>query len=273
MGSHLATLWRYREMVANLVVRDLKVKYKGSVLGFAWSFLNPGIMILLYYLVFSLFAPGFRAEIPNYGLFLIAGMWPWMTFASASGKSAPLFILNQDLMRKVYFPREVLPISVVLAEFVNFGIGLVLFLIVLALTGTALGPHVLLLIPLTLALLSLTLGMALMVSAADVFYRDVEQILNSCLTILFFASPIVYTLKKVHDVAEGQELVGLLMPLNPLAWLIPAFRQVFLGRLDYDPFPVPLTTVVMASLGVALLFLLIVYVNFKRVEYRIVEEV
>ncbi|HYE80066.1 MAG TPA: ABC transporter permease, partial [bacterium] len=131
MRAHLATLWRYREMVANLVARDLKVKYKGSALGFAWSFLNPAIMIALYFMVFSLFAPDFRRGIKDYGLFLIAGMWPWMTLSSAAGKAAPLFILNHDLLKKVYFPREVLPIATVLAEFVNFGVGAVLFLLVL----------------------------------------------------------------------------------------------------------------------------------------------
>lgn len=267
------TLWRYREMVANLVARDLKVKYKGSVLGFAWSFLNPAIMIALYYLIFSLFAPGFRAEIPNYGLFLIAGMWPWMTFASAVGKATPCFILNGDLLRKVYFPREVLPISIVLAEFVNFFIGMSLFLLVLVLIRSPLGGHLALLLPLTIALLAFTLGMALLLSAADVFFRDTEQILNSSLTILFFASPVVYTLGKVAAVRTDYPLIGVWMLINPIAWLVPAFRQAFLGTQSYDPLPMQALPTALSVMTVAIGFLLLAYLRFKRTESRIVEEV
>jgi len=273
MFRHLATLWRYREMVANLVARDLKVKYKGSVLGFAWSFLNPAIMIALYYLVFSLFAPDFRKEIPDYGFFLIAGMWPWMTFASAAGKSTPCFILNGDLLRKVYFPREVLPISIVLAEFVNFAIGLALFLAVLMLTGHTLGGHIALLLPWTIALLSFTLGVALLVSAADVFFRDTEQILNSTLTILFFASPVVYTLAKVAEVGKENTLIKMWMFINPIAWLVPAFRHAFLGPQSYDPLPMHATTLAAMALTLSIGFLLLAYIRFKRTEPRIVEEV
>lgn len=274
MVRHLATLWRYRDMVANLVARDLKVKYKGSVLGFAWSFLNPAIMIALYYLVFSLFAPGFRAEIPNYGLFLIAGMWPWMLFASATGKAAPCFILNGELLRKVYFPREALPLSIVLAEFVNFLIGLILVLAVLLATGQHAGPRLLLLVPLLIALLAFTSGMALLVSAADVFFRDTEQILNSGLTILFFATPIVYTLQKVADVRDTSPLVGWWMTVNPLAWLLPAFRHALLEVAPRtDPLPAAPGVIAWACCGIALVFLLVAYLRFKQVEHRLVEEV
>ena len=108
--SQIANLWKYREMIWNLVVRDLKVKYKGSALGFLWSFLNPLILMTLYWIIFTKLAPDMKREIPqmngrevNYGLFLIAGMWPWMAFQGAVAKSAPTFIINDALIKKVYF--------------------------------------------------------------------------------------------------------------------------------------------------------------------------
>jgi lipopolysaccharide transport system permease protein len=287
MLDQLKNLLRYREMIWNLVVRDLKVKYKGSALGFLWSFLNPLILMTLYWIIFTKLAPDMKREIPemngraiNYGLFLIAGMWPWMTFQGAVAKSAPTFILNDALIKKVYFPREVLPIATVLSEFVNFLFGFAIFFIILVITRFEPALSFIWFIPIFIALFCFTLGCSLIVSVMDVFYRDTEQILNSFLTILFFATPIIYSAELVRQkllaTYEGMgsmliwrnQLLSKLYFANPLSWIIPYMRNSLLGGWDRIA-----AWVVLILLVGAVLFLMVAYWRFKAIEHRIVEEV
>ena len=199
MFNNLKSLIEYRELIAQMVLRDLKVKYKGSALGFLWSLLHPAFMLGLYYVIFTLIAPDFRRDIPSYGIFLIAGMWPWMSFSSSLGKSCPLFILNADLIKKAYFPREILPLATTLSEFINLLIGLVLVFILMAILGYQPSVSILLIIPAIIVQLILTFAFTLMVSLLDVFYRDTEQILNWLLTVWFFGSPVIYSLARIMN--------------------------------------------------------------------------
>jgi ABC-type polysaccharide/polyol phosphate export permease len=280
----LSKLWARRDMVRNLVVRDLKIKYKGSFLGFLWSFLNPVIMIILYYLVFGKVVGEIRRDITdegvNFGFFLATAMWPWMMFSSAVGKSAPLFILNDALIKKVYFPREILPIATVISEFINFLYGLSVLVIVLAVTGSIFNWYFLLLPLFLFILLMFTMGLSLLVSVWDVYFRDTEQILNSLLTIGFFATPIFYTVERVRTIifptyAELSQTKILLNQtlsfiyfLNPFATLLPYIRRCFLN------WGVPITVQgVLVLLLASIAFLAISYIYFKRHEYRLVEEV
>jgi len=284
--DELAKLWARRDMVRNLVVRDLKIKYKGSALGFLWSFLNPVIMITLYYLVFGKIIGEMRQEISgqgiNYGLFLAAGMWPWMMFSSSVGKSAPLFILNESLIKKVYFPREILPIATVVSEFVNFLFGIIVLTIILAVTGDIFNWYVLLLPLFFVIMFMFTLGLSLLVSIWDVYFRDTEQILNSLLTIGFFATPIFYEVAKVQKFfptykgEEGMSDAKILLNqtlshmyfANPFATLIPYIRRSF---LDFGP-DIKLQGILVLTVS-AIVFLTLSYIYFKRHEYRLVEEV
>jgi lipopolysaccharide transport system permease protein len=273
-------------MIWNLVVRDLKVKYKGSALGFLWSFLNPLILMALYWIIFTKLSPDMKREIPtmngkeiNYGLFLIAGMWPWMTFQGAVAKAAPTFILNDSLIKKVYFPREVLPIATVLSEFVNFLFGFAIFYIILIITGYQPAVSILWFPVILFSLFFFTLGCALLISVMDVFYRDTEQILNSFLTILFFATPIIYSVElvrqKLLSTYEGMgasliwrnQLLSKVYFANPLAWLIPYARYSLLGGWEKI---IPMVAVLFL-VGSAL-FLLFAYWRFKGIEHKIVEE-
>jgi len=274
-------------MIWNLVVRDLKVKYKGSALGFLWSFLNPLILMCLYWIIFTKLAPDMKRDIPtlngrevNYGIFLIASMWPWMAFQGAVAKSAPIFILNDALIKKVYFPREVLPIATVLSEFVNFLFGLVIFLIILLITGYQPAMSIVWFPVMFYILFCFTLGLALIISVADVFYRDIEQILNSFLTILFFATPIIYSVPLVRHKLLGtyeglgefeilrNQVLSKIYFSNPLAWIIPYTRDSLLGGLsEVVPWVVGLLVLIMTT------FVLMSYSRFKSVEHRIVEEI
>lgn len=286
LREELAKLWARRDMVRNLVVRDLKIRYKGSTLGFLWSFLNPIIMITLYYLVFGKIIGEMRTAISdqgvNYGLFLAAGMWPWMMFSSSVGKSAPLFILNESLIKKVYFPREILPIATVISEFVNFLFGLIVLFIILAITGDIFNWYIFLLPLFFVIMFMFTLGISLLVSVWDVYFRDTEQILNSLLTIGFFATPIFYTAEKVRKffptyrgvepMSESKILLNQILThvyfTNPFATLIPYIRRAF---LNFGP-DIKFQTVLVLTI-VAFAFLTLSYLYFKRHEYRLVEEV
>lgn len=296
MIEQAKNLWKYREMIWNLVVRDLKVKYKGSALGFLWSFLNPLILMTLYWIIFTKLAPDMRQNMPRvadnadipYALFLIASMWPWMAFQGAVAKSAPTFILNDSLIKKVYFPREVLPISIVVSEFVNFFFGIAILFILLLFTRFQPAVELIWFPVMLYILLAFTLGCSLLISVLDVFYRDTEQILNSFLTILFFATPIIYSVtlvrQKLLGTYEGLSeftiwrnvMLSKLYFANPLAWIVPYTRYSLLGVKELGgetdmPAIVPLNILWMV-LGVTV-FLVFAYWRFKSIEHRIVEEV
>jgi ABC-type polysaccharide/polyol phosphate export permease len=274
-------------MIWNLVVRDLKVKYKGSALGFLWSFLNPLILMTLYWIIFTKLAPDMKREIPlmngrevNYGVFLIAGMWPWMAFQGAVAKSAPTFILNNSLIKKVYFPREALPIAIVVSEYVNFLFGFAIFFCILLFSHHQPALSLVWFPVILYSLFCFSLGCSFLVSIMDVFYRDTEQILNSFLTILFFASPIIYSSELVRQKLLGtyqqmgqfliwrNQLLSNLYFANPLAWIIPYTRNSLLGGLERI---VP--WIVLVIFAGSTLFLVFSYWRFKAVEHRIVEEV
>jgi len=287
MIDQVRNLWKYREMIWNLVVRDLKVKYKGSALGFLWSFLNPLILMTLYWIIFTKLAPDMKRDIPtiggrelNYGIFLIASMWPWMAFQGAVAKSAPTFILNDSLIKKVYFPREVLPIATVTSEFVNFLFGIAILFVILLVTRYQPAFSLLWFPVMLYVLICFTLGCALLISVLDVFYRDTEQILNSFLTILFFATPIIYSVSLVRQKLLGtyegmtaikiwrNQMLSHVYFANPLAWIIPYTRYSLLGAWDLiEPY------VVLIMLVGSTLFLIFAYWRFKAIEHRIVEEV
>jgi ABC-type polysaccharide/polyol phosphate export permease len=259
-----------------MVLRDLKVKYKGSALGFLWSFLHPAFMLGLYYVLFTLIAPDFRRDVPNYGAFLITGMWAWMSFSSTLGKSAPLFILNADLVKKAYFPREILPIVTTICEFINLGIGTVLIFILMIILGYQPAVTIFLVIPLLIAQIFITLALTLILSLLDVFYRDTEQILNWLLTIWFFGSPVIYSLGRITLALQTYPVLKYIYFANPFAWIIPGYRLAFLGASPSDTSIVGtgaiVSTVIIAVLANAFLFL-ICYIVFKRYEYMMVEEV
>lgn len=287
MVAQLINLYKYREMIWNLVVRDLKVKYKGSALGFLWSFLNPLILMVLYWIIFTKLAPDMKRDIPmlngkelNYGVFLIASMWPWMAFQGAVAKAAPTFILNDGLIKKVYFPREVLPVATVISEFMNFFFGFLIFLIILFITGYQPAVSLIWFPVMIWVLFCFTMGLALLLSVWDVFYRDIEQILNSFLTILFFATPIIYSVSLVRRKLLGtyeemsdfliwrNQMLSHVYFANPLSWIIPYIRYSLLGGWQMINQWIVLIMVV-ASTG----FMLLAYWWFKRIEHRIVEEV
>lgn len=232
MAAHLRELFRYRVLIATLVTRELRARYRGSLLGFLWSFLNPLLLMLVYWLVFSVYL---RVPMEHYAVFLFTGILPWLWFSSSLGHATGVIVGSGALVKRVLFPAEVLPLVSVLSNLVNLLLSLPLLVVFLLLAGKWPGPA-LVFLPLLLGLqLVLTVGLALPLAALNVHLRDVEQILANALVLLFFLSPILYPVSTVPETLElGSALVVPLRPLyfmNPIAGLVQGYQNIlFFGR-------------------------------------------
>src|SRR5687767_4787245 len=201
MLANLVKLFRYRGLIQTLVVRDLKARYRGSVLGFFWSFFNPLLLLLIYTFVFTKVLTGLHSEdMEPYALFMFCGILPWTWFSSSLLESSNTLIAGGNLIKKVLFPAEVLPIVTVLANMVHFFLGLPILVAFLIYYQRPVDPVELLWFPvIVLVQLVLTLGLALFLSALTVHFRDLKDLLNNLLTLWFFATPIIYPLKEAPE--------------------------------------------------------------------------
>jgi len=183
-------LVNYRSCIQNLVMKDLKLKYRDSVLGFLWSLLNPLFMLAVYTLAFKQI---FRIQIENYSFFLLAGLMPWGFFAGSVMASTQSIVGNGNLIRKVYFPREVLPLSTVLFVFAQLLLALSVVLPAgIIVFGISVRWTVLLLVPLLLLHLAFTIGVAFVLSTVTTFFRDVAHFVEMALMMLVWMTPIMY---------------------------------------------------------------------------------
>src|SRR5215472_17327721 len=189
LPAELVRFARYRDLLLLLVQKDLKAKYKGTALGFLWTFLNPLLLMILYAVVFSVIA---RVSLHRYPVFLLCGMLPWNAFTIAISTASQTIVGNANLIRRVNFPREFLPLASVLSSLVNMLLSLGILLCFAFGFHQALGPPLL-----TLLLLVLTAGICLLFSALMVYFRDLENIITLLLTVLFFGTPIIYPLSAV----------------------------------------------------------------------------
>jgi len=232
LRERLAELYRFRALIGMLVLRDLRARYRGSLLGFLWSFLNPLLLMGVYVLVFSVYL---RVEVKDYAVFLFTGLLPWLWFASSLGHATGVIVGSGALVRRIFFPAEILPIVSVLSNLTNLLLSFPLLFLFLVVFGIWPGPVVLFL-PLIVALqLLLTVGLALALAALNVHLRDVEQILANGLLLLFFLSPICYPVSTVPGTLRLGALVTVpLRPLyflNPVAGLVQSYQNVlFYGR-------------------------------------------
>jgi ABC-type polysaccharide/polyol phosphate export permease len=226
--AQLRTLFRYRLLIQSLVGRELKARYRGSMLGFFWSFVNPLLLLLTYGIVFTHMLPVARSpQVEPYFLFLFCGILPWTWFSSSLLESSGVLIAGGNLIKKVLFPAEVLPVVTVLANLVQFLLGLPILLVFLALTGRLAPSALLMPLPLLVQLV-LTLGMALLVSALTVHFRDIQNILSHVLHLWFFATPVLYLY------AGAPPALKSLLRLNPMTHVVFSYQQVlFFGRFDH----------------------------------------
>ena len=267
MLKALKELWQYRELIYNLVLRDLKVRYKNSLLGVLWSWLNPLLMMLVFTFVFNVMQ---RSPMRDFHIFVLSGLLPWNFFSAAVMGGLFSVTGNSHLIKKVYFPREILPISTVLSGLVNFIISLpVLFLLAL-ISGVPLSAWVLLLPLPILVQTCFTIGFVFFLSTLEVFYRDTHMVMDVGILAWFFLTPIWYS---VQQVAETATLLGvqfsprrLLFWLNPMASIINTYQDlVYYGQLTTWDF--------LARTAItALIVLVLGYAFFLRFRGRFGEE-
>ena len=264
MLASFLKLLRYRGLIQTLVVRDLKARYRGSVLGFFWSFFNPLLLLLIYSFVFTTVLPGLHSkEMEPYALFMFCGILPWTWFSSSLLESANTLIAGGNLIKKVLFPAEVLPIVTVLANMVHFFLGLPILVAFLIYYQRPVDPLELLWFPVIVAVqLVLTIGLALFLSALTVHFRDLKDLLNNLLTLWFFATPIIYPM------LEAPENMRWWLNLNPMTHLMISYQEVL-----FFPGPHGHWKWLMALALVSFLIFAAGYFVFDRLRDSFAEEV
>jgi ABC-2 type transport system permease protein len=272
VGARVRELFGQRGVLANLVRKELKVKYAASVLGAVWSLLNP----VAFLAVFTFLVVVLGTLVPNYPVFLLSGLLAWNLFANSLLTGARSVIDNANLVKKMAFPREILPFSALGVAGFDFVLqSIVLLLFVAIFPGAGFDPVVLWLYPLAIVVLFVfTTALSLWVSALNVRYRDVGHLLSLTLLVWFWATPIVYQGALVQDKIQGFLVLGVdawtLYLLNPMTVIVLAFQRALYG-LPSDGGPVlptmslgQLTTLVLAVLAVSVLFLLLAWRVFFR---------
>jgi len=227
LNVDVGALWQYRELLYFLIWRDVKVRYKQTIIGMAWVVLQPVLTMIVFTLVFGRFAKIPSDGIP-YPVFIFAALLPWNLFASALGRGGDSVVQHANLISKVYFPRLVLPIAGVISPVIDFGVAFVVLIAMMAGYGIAPGAGVLAL-PLFVLLAMLTaLAVSLWTSALNVRYRDVGHAIPFLIQLWMFASPVAYPVSIVP------ERWRLLYSLNPMAGVIEGFRWALLGKENFD---------------------------------------
>lgn len=254
----LKEIYEYRQMIFSLVKRDLRGRYKGSVLGFLWTFINPLMQLVIYTIVFSVIM---RSGIEKYYLYLFIGLVPWNFFSSSVVGGSRSVLSQQGMVTKIYFPREVLPISYVTSSFVNM---LYCFIIVLAFvffSGIRLEPAAFLYLPFVMVVeYFMALGMTMLSAAITVYFRDMEHILGILLQAWMFLTPIMYS---TSDIPESIRPV---FKLNPMSFIIDAYRDI----LYYSRLPNMRDLLIALILGVVIS--IIGFLVFGRLKRGFAEE-
>ena len=221
------TLWQYRELLYFLVWRDVKVRYKQTVIGIAWVVLQPVLTMVVFSLVFGRFA-----KIPSdgmpYPVFVFSALLPWNLFASSLGRSGDSIVANANLISKIYFPRLILPIAGVVSPVIDFGVAFVILLGMMIGYGISPGPGVFALPLFVLLAMSTALAVSLWTAALNVRYRDVGHAIPFLIQLWMFVSPVAYPASVVPE--RWRVLYG----LNPMAGVIEGFRWALLGKQTPD---------------------------------------
>ena len=251
MTQLIADVWRYHELIWALALKELRVRYKRSVLGFFWALLNPLFTMLILTAVFS---KVMRAAIDHYSIFLISALLPWTFFSQSAAYSVESIVANGELLKKVRVAKSVFPIAAVVSNVINFLLSLIpLLLLVLALRFPLHWTWIYLPVPL-LGLFLFTLGFGFFVSAANVFFRDVSHILQIVLSAWFYLSPIIYS---VDFFPPHWKFV---FKLNPIVYVLNGFRlSIYYGQL-------PSPQSMAASLICGVVAVVVGYTFFRRAQ-------
>lgn len=250
-------LYKYRQLLKSNVRKEIRGKYKGSFLGVLWSFVNPLLMTLVYAIVFPFLLKGSQE---NYVTFLIIGILPWTWFTTSIAQGTSTILINGGIIKKVFFPREILPISVITSGMVNFLISCIIIIIFLIFSGIGLSYYILLFPIIVITQFILSLGIILITSSINVYIRDAEYIINFLIMMLFYGTPVLYSM----DMFPTK--IRIILNLNPMTTIIQSYRDIFF----YQKLPsftslgiVFLTSIIILFLGVKV---------FKKLEKGFAEE-
>ena len=252
-------LYAYRELLKTNVKKDIRGKYKASFLGVLWSFINPLLQVLVYAIVFPYIM---KVQTPNYLIFLICGIIPWTWFTTAISQGTTCITNNGNLIKKVYFPREILPISVVTSGLVNFLISCIIIVLFVLFGGLGISWHIIFLPLIAIVQYVFTLALILLLGAFNVYVKDVEYIVAFIINMLFYATPILYSI----DMFNGSWIMWLFR-LNPLAHIINAYRDIFYVHT------IPQLGNLMVLFGIGIVALVLCYTIFKKLEKKFAEEI
>lgn len=259
MKELFKNLYDYRQLLKSNVRKEIRGKYKGSFLGVLWSFVNPLLMTLVYAIVFPIIM---KNDIPHYVTYLIVGIIPWTYFTTVIGQGTTTVLVNGGIIKKVYFPREILPISVNLSGVINFLISCVVIACFLIFSGIGFSFNILFLPLIVLIQFILQQAIIFITSAIDIYIRDAEYIINFFVSMLFYATPILYS----PTLFVGTKL-DFLMHINPMAVIITSYRDIFY----YQQTPDLLSLCIVLAISCVLCY--VGWRIFKRLERGFAEEV
>ena len=251
-------LRHYREFLKSNVKKDIRGKYKGSFLGVLWSFINPLLSVLVYAIVFPYIM---RIKVDNYLIYLITGIIPWTFFTSSINMGLISVLSNADIIKKVYFPRIILPISTVTSCLVNFLISCLIIVLFCLGSGLGISFQILWLPLIALIQYIMLLGFTFILSAIEMYMRDIEHIVNFILSMAFYVTPILYT----PDIFP--EKLAWVLKVNPMAYLVNAYRSIFF----YQKMP---DLIGIGVVSIFSIFLFVIgYLIFEKLQKGFAEEV
>ena len=250
-------LHQYREFLRTNVKKDIRGKYKASFLGVLWSFINPLLQVVVYAIVFPYIM---RVQTPNYLIFLICGIIPWTWFNMSLMLGTTCITNNGNLIKKVYFPREILPISTVTSGAINFLISCIIILLFAIFGGVGISWHIVFLPIIMILQYIITLSLVFLTSAFNVYVKDVEYMVGFVLNLMFYATPILYT----SEMFAGSKFAFI---FKLMAYIVESYRNIFYAH----EIPGLKSMLILFFIGIALLSLC--YLVFKKLEKRFAEEI
>ncbi|MBR2240716.1 MAG: ABC transporter permease [Clostridia bacterium] len=250
-------IYNYRELLKNNVKKEIRGKYKKSVLGVLWTFLNPLLQLAVYAFIFPLILKNAQEY---YIIFVCAGLIPWTFFTTAVAQSTWTVVGNANIVKKVYFPREILPISVVTSAMVNFLISTIIIVAFCLGYGLGISKYIIFYPIILVIQYILQLGIAFILSAATVYFRDLEHFVQIILMLMFYATPIVYSSESIPDAFKA------IIIFNPMAHIIEGYRDIFYNQVKPDFMALGIVCIVSIILCV------IGYLIFRKLQKGFAEE-
>lgn len=250
-------LYNYRELLKTSIKKEVRSKYKNSFLGVLWSFLNPLLQIIVYAIIFSLIL---KNKQEHYAIFLCCGLIPWTFFSASINKCAFTIIENGNIIKKVYFPREIIPISVVTAETINFLISTLIILGFVIFGGVGISKYILFYPIILVAQYLVILSIALVISSICVYLRDLQHFIGIVLQLLFYAAPIVYSQDSIPKDYQW------ILKYNPMTYIINSYRNIFYYQNSIELGPI------MILICISIITCIIGYLIFNKLQKGFAEQ-